>query len=220
MKKEYSYSMPESFMKDQSVPARWRVLGIINGFSIAGKPCYASNDWFSKELECSIHTISNAFSELEKSKEIYCVRTKRTRVAYRVKPEMETNFHLRWKPTSISDSNQLNTISDSISDSKHSEAQLRIESFNEDGEAREKTERMPKATREAYEVLLRWAESERGSKFVHRTKQYKALKEARTIGLKAADLKERWEEMANDKYWADKGYDWVNVVASFNRKGV
>jgi hypothetical protein len=109
--------MPESFMQDQTVPARWRVLGIINGFAIAGKPCYASNEWFAKELGCSIHTVSNAFAELEDKEEIYCTRTRRTRVAYRVKPEIATDFHLRPQPASISDSNQLNTISDSISDS-------------------------------------------------------------------------------------------------------
>lgn len=122
MNKEYTYSMPESFLKDQSVPARWRVLGIINGFAIAGKPCYASNKWFSKELVCSIHTISNAFSELEEKEEIYCIRTRRTRIAYRIKPEIEVGFHLRPQPTELSDGNQLNTISDSNSDSKLSES--------------------------------------------------------------------------------------------------
>lgn len=101
-----------------------------------------------------------------------------------------------------------------------SEPEVRIETFKEDGEERAKPDRVPKAQQQAYEILLRWAENERGSKFVHRTKQYKALKEARAVNLKAQDLRDRWEEMANDKYWAERGFDWVNVVASFNRKGV
>lgn len=122
MGKEYTYSMPESFMKDQSVPARWRVLGIINGFAIAGKPCYASNEWFMKELDCSQQTVSTAFKELEELGEIHCVRTKRTRIAYRLKRETLTNLYLTYKSTCISDTNQLVPISDINSDNEIGEA--------------------------------------------------------------------------------------------------
>lgn len=102
-------------------------------------------------------------------------------------------------------------------------AELRVEPFSlkeEWSEPREETGRVTGKTRAAYETLLQWAEKERGSKFVHRTKQYKALKDAKAVGLKAADLRGRWEEMANDEFWDKKGFDWTSVVASFNRKGV
>ncbi len=98
--------------------------------------------------------------------------------------------------------------------------EIRVERFDGDEDPIEPAEKIPKRTREAYELLLRWAEQERGAKFVNRFKQYKALKSARLIGLKAADLKERWEQMSNEKFWVENGFDWTNVVASFNRKGV
>lgn len=58
--------MPQQFMDDQSVPVRWRLYGVINGFWIGGKSVYASNNWLSKQLQCSERQISRALEELEK----------------------------------------------------------------------------------------------------------------------------------------------------------
>lgn len=83
-----------------------------------------------------------------------------------------------------------------------------------------KAPKQVKTANAVYEPLLKWAEEERGTKFVHRTKQYKALGEARGVGVKSSELKERWLEMVGEEYWQKNGFDWTNVVASFNRKGV
>lgn len=117
MRKEYTYSMPESFMKDQSVPARWRLLGIVNGFHINGKTFYASNDWLMNELDCSQQTVSNAVAELENLGEIRCERTKTSRIIHR---KTTNQLVPPYKSTGIPDPNQLVPISDSISDSKSS----------------------------------------------------------------------------------------------------
>jgi hypothetical protein len=60
------YTMPEKFMKDESVPVKWRLYGLVNGFWINGLPVYASNGFFAEKLNCTERHISRAFEELEK----------------------------------------------------------------------------------------------------------------------------------------------------------
>lgn len=70
----------------------------------------------------------------------------------------------------------------------------------------------------AYKELVEWSQKRRGFNFVSILKQYKAFKEAKTFGLNPPDLKKRWLEMEEDKFYAEKGFDWTSVVYSFNRK--
>lgn len=83
MKQPYIYTMPESFLKDKNVPARWRILALINGFILNGGCFYGSNEWLMEQLACSEPTVSSAFKELEDLKEIRTERTKRTRKVYK-----------------------------------------------------------------------------------------------------------------------------------------
>ena len=101
-------------MKDQSVPARWRVLGIINGFLINGLDCYASNEWFMDKLGCtSEQTISNAFKELEEAGEILCTRTRTSRKVTR-RLNDPNQLGSRPQPVRVSDPNQLGSNAPSI----------------------------------------------------------------------------------------------------------
>ena len=79
----------------------------------------------------------------------------------------------------------------------------------------------PRGKKEAYKALLRWAEDLRGFPFLPAgiPKQYKAFSMASAAKLSAADLKRRWIEMKDDKFWGSKGFDWFDVVNSFNKKG-
>lgn len=79
----YIYTMPESFLKDKSVPARWRVLGVINGFIINGGCFYGSNEWLMEQLGCTEPTVSAAFAELESLNLVDIRRTARSRKVYR-----------------------------------------------------------------------------------------------------------------------------------------
>lgn len=115
MKQPYTYSMPESFLKDKSVPARWRVLGVINGFILNGGCFYGSNEWLMEQLGCSQQTISTAFAELEELKEIRTERTKRSRLVY--KTSRDTNQLVSEIQTDSSrDPSQLvpNSVSNSV----------------------------------------------------------------------------------------------------------
>lgn len=78
------YTMPESFLSDSEVPARWRVLGLINGFFINGRKFYGSNAWIAEKLKCSENTATNAIQELEELGLVSCERTSRTRLVSRV----------------------------------------------------------------------------------------------------------------------------------------
>ena len=55
-------------MLDTSVPLKWRLYGLINGFWINGLTVYAANKFFSDKLNCAERTISYALAELEKDK--------------------------------------------------------------------------------------------------------------------------------------------------------
>lgn len=86
----------------------------------------------------------------------------------------------------------------------------------------EKRPRVSGDKRKAYDELIAWSERERGFPFLKtaRLKQYAAFKIAGENGIPHKALVERWEEMSTDKFWQEKGYDWMNVVTSFNTKPV
>lgn len=72
----------------------------------------------------------------------------------------------------------------------------------------------------AYKELIAWAEERRHRKFMPGTltKQFKAFKNAKDYGLMPGDLKKRWIDFEGDKFWVEKGWDWMSVVYSFNKK--
>lgn len=96
--------MPEDFMSDPSVPAHWRLLGILNGFFLNHKPVYASNDWLAQQLGCTTKTISTAVAKLEELELITCERTKRSRV---IKRRDSNQLLSPSQPVTTSGSNQL-----------------------------------------------------------------------------------------------------------------
>lgn len=71
---------------------------------------------------------------------------------------------------------------------------------------------------ELYAELCDWAEARRKAKFVHRIKQYTALKKARTSDIGPAKLKKRWTELENEEWYQTNGLDWASVVSSFNKR--
>lgn len=83
IKEEYTYTMPEAFMKDKDVPVRWRILGIVNGFHLNGRSFYGSNKWLMKRLGTSQQAITKAIKDLEDMGEVSCERTQTTRIIHR-----------------------------------------------------------------------------------------------------------------------------------------
>ncbi len=72
--------------------------------------------------------------------------------------------------------------------------------------------------RTAYESMVVWADKHRGHRTIARTAQYAALKKAKKAKITSVQLKERWLEMEEKEYWRENGFDWVNVVKSFDKK--
>lgn len=95
-------------MADQSVPAHWRLLGVLNGFFVNNLTVHASNKWLAAQLKCSERTVSDAVAKLEEFGKITCVRTRTSRII-----KGSNQLLGGWKPTAIPDSNQLLTNSDS-----------------------------------------------------------------------------------------------------------
>lgn len=213
----YYAVIPASVRYDEELSANAKLLyGEITALSSKEGYCWASNDYFSELYLVHPSTVSGWVSELQKRHHIFVfIIGGKTR-------------HI--SPVEMSGGRKGEAVVGEKAKAPGRKGEHSITSITkEDSSALEDEPRIvvieenPRPKRESnagYESMLRWAEDRRGSKFVHRTKQYKALGEAKAAGLKAADLKERWEELENDKFFSEKGFDWTNVVSSFNRKGV
>lgn len=117
--KQNIYTLPEQFLHDTSVPARWRIWAILNGFFINGQKCWASNEWFAKQLKLHKDSVSQAMKELEDSGVIKCERTRRTRLVtpvLKTPPEIGVDAYQKPGSTPISDRRQ--HLSISVSNSK------------------------------------------------------------------------------------------------------
>lgn len=114
--------MPEAFVKDPNVPARWRILAIINGFFLNGQKCWAGNDYLAEKIGTHKDTVSQAVKELEDLKMIVCERTRRTRLIVPVLVEIGVDAYLRQATAPISDRRQRLSISVSNSESKDENA--------------------------------------------------------------------------------------------------
>lgn len=140
MKQPYIYTLPEQFLHDQSVPARWRVWAVINGFFVSGKTCWASNEWLGVQIKSHKDTVSQAVSELEDLGLMTCKRTARTRLISPADPMIGTDAYLRSVSTPISDRHQRLSTSDSNSDNIPSVAEApRVVIISE----REEREKIP-----------------------------------------------------------------------------
>lgn len=66
--------------------------------------------------------------------------------------------------------------------------------------------------------LLNWSEQRREQKFGTPLKQFAAFKRAKAAKISPSRLQDRWCEMEADKFWSVKGFDWSNVVMSFDKR--
>ena len=75
----------------------------------------------------------------------------------------------------------------------------------------------PKQENTVFDLIL-WAEHKRGAKFTNQGKQLKAIKQMKTAEISPDEIKERWEKMENEAFWQEKGFDFMNVANSFDKK--
>lgn len=69
-----------------------------------------------------------------------------------------------------------------------------------------------------YKAMMAWATERRGFPFSTHLKQYKAFKMAKESDISPARLKERWIDFESDAFRKKVGWDWMDVVTSFNKK--
>lgn len=69
-----------------------------------------------------------------------------------------------------------------------------------------------------YWELHDWSVDRRGFKFMNIKKQFKAFQLARINEIKPNEMQNRWSDFEKDKFWKEKGFDWFDVVNSFNKK--
>lgn len=76
----------------------------------------------------------------------------------------------------------------------------------------------PKNTSKRYQELVEWLRDLTGAPMPVLGKQYAALKRAREADISVTRLKDRAEELMTDSFYRDKGFDWADVVSSFNKR--
>jgi hypothetical protein len=114
-----TYTLPETFLKDQAVPVRWRIWAVINGFFVNGQKCWASNEWLGERVGAHKDSVSQAVKELEDMRSVRCERTRRTRLISPVLvPEIGVAAYQGVTPTPISDRRGRLSIAVSNADSR------------------------------------------------------------------------------------------------------
>lgn len=73
------------------------------------------------------------------------------------------------------------------------------------------------SSKKAKELIV-WATERRGFNFTSIPKQLLAINKIKTAGKSPEDVKARWMEMEQDPFWAEKGFDFMSVCSSFDRK--
>lgn len=82
----------------------------------------------------------------------------------------------------------------------------------------DKVDVQPKGVAGAMRNLLKWGEDRRQKKFVNYPKQYKAMKLMKVANISPTQIKDRWVELEGEKYWRDRGFDFMDVASSFDKR--
>lgn len=203
--------MPEEFLKDEGVPARWKVLAVVQGFWIAGKTVYATNDWIQEKLGYSRRQVQYALSELEEMSLI----TRNVHGMNRlILPGGATRLHGGVQPSDQKGAVRLHHNSVSNSDNINTAQSADFTLEDEDAKPKKAT----KSANAEYEDGLQWAEKRTGRKFVNRVKQYSALKKAKANGISVEQLVRRWKELEDESFYQEHGLDWMMVLSSFDKR--
>jgi hypothetical protein len=98
---------------------------------------------------------------------------------------------------------------------------LSSDSFEEmiDIDSRETVRDVPKTSDgKIMRDLIDWAETRRGSKFVNRAKQLKALSNLKLAKKSPSEIRNRWIELEQDDFYRKTGFDFMSIANSFDRK--
>lgn len=227
MEQKKIYTLPQAFFDDPNVAVKWKLFAVLNGFWVNGLTVYAANKFFADKTGVSERAIQSALGELEAMGLIRREIHGHNRTIYpagAVKEEDEAQLRAPRSPASSAHEAQHPPNASSIALNKVTAvADFEIKYINEDTDSFEvspKQRRIEKRVKDAYDAMIKWSEVQRGFPFLttERTKQYKAFKIAKENGLKSVQLKERFIEMLEDDFWKRNGFDWMNVVTSFNKR--
>lgn len=214
MKQPQVYTLPEQFIRDPSVPLKWKLYTIINGFWIAGKPVFASNRFFAEKLGCTERHIQDCLAELEKEHLITRHGKSQNR---RIIPGGRTDSSWRDEPSDVvRDEPTVHHISDSIADNLMITAKADFLVVSE-----EEKPRAPKDSHtKQYNALIDWLRELTGAPVKNVGKQYKWLKLAREYDYNPTQLKKKAAELWDNSFYKTSGMDWQTVVQAIDKSPV
>jgi hypothetical protein len=126
----YIYTLPEQFLLDKSVPMRWKLFSLINGFWLSGKRVFASNAFFAEKLGCTERHIQTCLEQLEREGVLERIGVSQNRTIVPV--GTNSGFVGGRTGSSKGDDPRVRHISESISESRKGVAPLRT--LEEDSE--------------------------------------------------------------------------------------
>jgi len=87
-----------------------------------------------------------------------------------------------------------------------------------DAETNEPIRTQPKGKVTGKKDLLKWAEDRRGTMFSFPTKQFKAMQIMIEAKKTPNEIKNRWVELETDNFYKDRGFDFMDVASSFDKR--
>jgi len=225
---DYRYTMPQGFMEDKSVPVKWRLYGVVNGFWLSGRSCYGGNPYFAKLLSVSPRQIRNAFAELEVDKLLRrkIKGTTRVVVPYSlITLEEEVGLPPGGSGASVEEEVGVPHISDSIAESKSGalEDSLRVEKVYESEE--ESTSRKKPKYPNAKNIFSMFPNPQKSWEINTTELKHAELLHARG-GVALAGILDFCQQHAEDDFfpsWESPSAlerNWTKIQAFANRNGL
>lgn len=210
MKKERDFKgiwIPKGIWLASNLTAIQKVLlAEIDSLSRLEAGCFASNEYFGEFLglkECQTSRLINDLQEKGYIKITIVDRNKRSMIVLQYGGGIYSST--RGDSTPVLHNNIVNNTTTLNTPPSESVADLQ-----------RKIQNKQDAHRMAQIVI--WAEERRGKPFVNKPKQFAAIKRMKIAGIKPNEIQDRWEELEQDRFYSEKGFDFVTIANSFDKK--
>lgn len=195
------------------------------GYVLGGKPIKLAE--IARQMNFHKNTVSQNLAKLEKEGYIHktltpygiVIRVMKAKKRFTGNSEPRTQNSEPNKIVSVDNTiPELSKKKDSGSQSMKNDEFYEEPKIDEDGNILPEEKKVSGKGGQAMKELLGWAKSVHGRKFTNAVKQFAAMKRARIAGFGPEDIKRKWNEMEQDDFWSEKGFDFNEVVSQLSKK--
>lgn len=193
-------------MADKSVPMRWKLYALINGFWISGLEVFASNKFFAEKLQCTERHIQGCLEDLEGLK---VIRREVHGMDRKIYPA--TNPAFVPARTGSSQSHEPSVRHNSVSNSDS----LIIETEEKPRRATY-AESVGYASNRVKPIRLK-GEEVSGRKFVNALAQEKHIASCLRAGYSEEEILTCFVSLRADEFWGPRGVDFGTVASQIGK---